>query len=148
MPPEPGAELAIVYTGSVAPQAREAFEAIREEVPGAGLLAVTSADRLNAGWSAAEKARQSGESAAPSWVERLLAPMARDAELVSVLDGHPATLGWLGSVRGHRMQTLGVEHFGQSGSLSDLHARYRIDTDAILDACATALVERWRGTPR
>lgn len=146
--PQPGAELAVVYTGAVAPQAIEAFEAIREEVPGAGLLAVTSADRLNAGWTAAEKARQSGQSGDPSWVERLLAPMARDAALVSVLDGHPATLGWLGSVRGHRMHPLGVEHFGQSGSLSDLYARYRIDTDAILDACAAALVERRHGTPR
>jgi pyruvate dehydrogenase E1 component len=65
-----------------------------------------------------------------------------------VLDGHPATLAWLGAVRGHRVQSLGVEHFGQSGSLSDLYAAYRIDTDAILDACARALVERRKGTPR
>jgi pyruvate dehydrogenase E1 component len=147
-PPADGGELAIVYTGAAAPQAEAAFEAIREEVPGAGLLAVTSADRLNAGWTAAEKARQTGGAHQPSWVERLLSPLARDAALVTVLDGHPATLAWLGSVRGHRVQALGVEHFGQSGTLSDLYASYRIDADAILDACATALVERRRGTPR
>jgi pyruvate dehydrogenase E1 component len=147
-PPENGGELAIVYTGATAPQAEAAFAAIREEVPGAGLLAVTSADRLNAGWTAAEKARQTGGGHAPSWVERLLSPLARDAALVTVLDGHPATLAWLGAVRGHRVQALGVEHFGQSGTLSDLYASYRIDEDAILDACATALVERRRGTPR
>jgi len=35
-----------------------------------------------------------------------------------------------------------VEHFGQSGTVSELHASYRIDTDAILDACAAALLER------
>jgi pyruvate dehydrogenase E1 component len=147
-PPADGGELAIVYTGATAPQAEAAFAAIREEVPGAGLLAVTSADRLNAGWTAAEKARQTGGGHAPSWVERLLSPLARDAALVTVLDGHPATLAWLGAVRGHRVQALGVEHFGQSGTLSDLYASYRIDEDAILDACATALVERRRGTPR
>jgi len=144
-PPAPGTELAIVYSGALAPEAIAAHGALAEDLPGAGLLAVTSADRLNAGWSAAEKARQAGDTAARCHVETLLAPLAPDAALVSVLDGHPATLGWLGSVKGHRMQALGVEHFGQSGDLADLYAHYRIDTDAILDACAAALVERARG---
>jgi len=141
-PPAPGAELAIVYTGAVAPEALAAYEAVLEDIPDAGLLAVTSADRLNAGWSAAEKARQQGNAGAISHVESLLAPLAPDAALVSVLDGHPATLGWLGSVAGHRMQALGVEHFGQSGDLPDLYAHYRIDTESILDACAAACLGR------
>jgi len=145
-PPAEGGELAIVYTGAVAPQALAAHEALREEVPGAGLLAVTSADRLHAGWAAAQKARQGGaEDGVPrAAVEELLAPLAPDATLVTVLDGHPATLAWLGAVHGHRVQALGVEHFGQSGTLSDLHQHYRIDEDAILDACAAALVARRR----
>lgn len=142
--PAPGCELAVVYTGAVAPQAIAAYEAIAEEVPGAGLLAVTSADRLNAGWTAAEKARQTGGDGGVAAVERLLAPLAADAALVTVLDGHPATLAWLGSVRGHTVQALGVEHFGQSGSLPDLYRHYRIDEEAILDACAAALVARRR----
>ncbi|RDD63926.1 transketolase [Ferruginivarius sediminum] len=146
--PAPGAELAIVYTGAVAPQAIAAYESLLEEVPGAGLLAITSADRLNAGWGAAEKARQTGAGTAPSAVEELLAPLAADASLVTVLDGHPATLSWLGSVRGHRVEGLGVEHFGQSGALSDLHRHYRIDEEAILDACAAALVARRCGLAR
>jgi pyruvate dehydrogenase E1 component len=146
--PAPGAELAIVYTGAVAPQAIAAYESLEEEVPGAGLLAVTSADRLNAGWGAAEKARQTGAGDAPSAVEKLLAPLAADASLVTVLDGHPATLSWLGSVRAHRVEGLGVEHFGQSGTLGDLHRHYRIDEEAILDACAAALVARRRGQAR
>src|SRR6185295_8130093 len=102
-----------------------------EEVPGAGLLVVTSADRLNAGWHAALKARQHGEAAATCEVETLLSPLAADAGLVTVLDGHPATLSWLGAVRGHAVQALGVEHFGQSGDLPDLYRHYRIDVDAI-----------------
>ena len=68
--------------------------------PGAGLMAVTSADRLNAGWHAARKARRSGDATATSHVERLLAPLDRRARLVTVLDGHPATLSWLGGVNG------------------------------------------------
>jgi pyruvate dehydrogenase E1 component len=142
--PAPGAELAIVYSGAVAPEALAAWEQAAEDVPGAGLLAVTSADRLNAGWTAADRGRQSGRSDDPSWIETLLAPMAPDAALVTVHDAHPAALGWLGSVRGHRTQSLGVEHFGQTGTLDELYRTYRIDTDAILDAVAQALVDRAR----
>ena len=57
-PPAEGADLAIVYTGAVAPEAIAAHAALIEDVPGAGLLAVTSADRLNAGWHAAERVRR------------------------------------------------------------------------------------------
>ncbi len=141
-PPTPGAELAIVYSGAVAPEALEAHGRVLEDLPGAGLLAVTSADRLNAGWHAAERARQTGQRDALSHVERLLQPLAGDAGLVTVTDGHPATLGWLGSVCGHRVQALGVEHFGQSGDLPDLYRRYGLDADSILAACASACLGR------
>lgn len=141
--PAPGAELAIVYTGVVAPEALAAWEQVVEDSPGAGLLAVTSADRLNAGWHAAERSRQAGDGlGAASHVETLLREIAPDAALVTVTDGHPAALSWLGGVLGHRVKPLGVEHFGQSGDLPDLFAKYRIDTDAILDASAAALLAR------
>lgn len=135
--PEPGAELALVYCGVIASEALAAYEAVAEDIPGAGLLAVTSPDRLNAGWSAAMRARESGRVDAVSEIERLLRPLAPDAGLVTVIDGHPATLAWLGSVYGHRVQAMGVEHFGQSGNIPDLYRLHRIDADAILDACAS-----------
>ena len=144
-PPDPGAELAIAYSGAVAAEAISAHRDILDDVLGAGLLAVTSADRLNAGWHAAEHARQAGHPAARSQVERLLDGLAPDATLVTVIDGHPATLSWLGAVAGHRVQALGVEHFGQSGDLADLYRTYRIDADAILEACAAACLTRLRG---
>ena len=143
-PPAPGAELAIVYSGVVAPEALAAYDAILEDLPGSGLLAVTSADRLNAGWHAAEQARRGGHHDARSWVESLLAPLAPEAGLVTLLDGHPAGLSWLGAVAGHRVQALGVEHFGQSGDAADLYRRYRIDREAVLDACAAACLARGR----
>ncbi len=141
-PPAAGAELALAYAGVVAPEALAAHDELLEDMPGAGLLAVTSADRLNAGWHAAERARQSGIPEARSHVEALLAPLAPDAGLVTLVDGHPASLSWLGSVRGHQVQALGVEHFGQSGDLDDLYRHYRIDVAAILDACAAAALQR------
>ena len=129
-----------------------AWEALAEDIPGAGLLAVTSADRLNAGWAAAQRARQSAAPIAGSsppnalsHIENLLAPLAPDAGLVTVIDGHPATLSWLGAVYGHRTHSLGVEHFGQSADIPDLYRAHRIDTDAILDACAKIGLERLAG---
>ena len=142
IPPGQGAELAVIYCGAVAGQALQAHAQILEDVPGAGLLAVTSADRLNAGWQAALKARQMGRPPRAAAIENLLRPLAPGAGLVTVIDGHPATLGWLGSVHGHRVQALGVEHFGQSGDIPDLYHHHRIDTDAILDAAAAALLRR------
>ncbi len=73
-------------------------------------------------------------------IERILAPLAPGAALVTVLDGHPATHAWLGSVRGQRVVPLGVDHFGQAGDIPDLYRAYGLDTDAILDACAQALL--------
>jgi pyruvate dehydrogenase E1 component len=140
VPPAPGARMALAYQGPVAPEAEAAFAEISAEVPGAGLLAITSPDRLHAGWLAAARARRGGERGALSHVEKILAPLARDAALVTILDGHPAAHSWLGAVRGQRVVPMGVDHFGQSGDIPDLYREYGLDTDAILDACAQALL--------
>jgi pyruvate dehydrogenase E1 component len=139
-PPAPGARLALVYSGAIAPEALAAFEAIAEDMPEAGLLAVTSPDVLHADWTAAGRARWTGGEARASTAERLLADLAQDAVLVTVLDGSPAALSWLGSVRGQRVRALGMETFGQSGDLPDLYAKYRLNSDAIIDACADLLI--------
>ena len=70
-----------------------------------------------------------------------MAPLAPGARLVTALDGHPAALSWLGSVASHRVVSLGVESFGQSGDIPDLYRHYRLDSDAIVDATARACLE-------
>ncbi|MCO6416717.1 transketolase [Siccirubricoccus sp. KC 17139] len=143
VPPAPGARIAIAYQGPVAPEAMAAFEELRGEEPGAGLLAITSPDRLHAEWLAARRKARQGDGhrfGAPSHVESLLAPMAPGSALVTVLDGHPAAHAWLGAVRGQRVVPLGVDHFGQAGDIPDLYREYGLDSDAILDACAQALL--------
>lgn len=140
VPPAPGARIAIAYMGPVAPEAQAAFEALREEEPGAGLLAVTSPDRLHQGWLDARRRARGGPGAAPSHVEALLAPLAPGAGIVTALDGHPAALDWLGGVRGQRIAALGVDRFGQAGDIPALYAEYGLDEAAILDACAQLLL--------
>jgi len=99
-----------------------------------GVLAVTSADRLSAGWHAAQRAREQGDRGVRSRVEELLCVLPRDAALVTVTDGYPESLSWLGGVCGHRVRALGVEHFGQSGSIGELYGHYGLDVNAILAA--------------
>ncbi|MFC3725741.1 transketolase [Neoaquamicrobium sediminum] len=136
--PGPNAEVIIAYTGVVATEAIEATGMLGEDRRDVGLLAITSADRLNAGWTAAQRAREAGLAYATSHVERLLSDIPAHCSIVTVIDGHPATLGWLGSVHGHRLRPLGIEHFGQTGSIAELYRHYGIDALGIV-AAAEAL---------
>ena len=61
--------------------------------------------------------------------------VSRDATIVTVVDAHPTTLSWIGSVCGHRVRPLGVQTFGQSGDLVDLYREYEVDANAIVDRC-------------
>ena len=138
--PEAGSKLAIAYVGAIAPEALEAWEALREDVPGLGLLAVTSPDLLHRDWSAANALRGAGNTRQPCHIETLLAPLASDAGIVTLIDGSPAALSWLGSVRGQRVSPLGIDRFGQTGDLPDLYRTYRLDPDAVFDAAAEIIL--------
>lgn len=135
--PEPSTSLAIVYMGAVAPEAIEAAGLLAEDRRGVGVLAVTSADRLSAGWHGAQRAREYGRGDAVAHVETLLAALPRDAAIITVCDAYPETLSWIGGVLGHRVRALGAEHFGQSGSIPEIYAHYRLDANAIFAAAET-----------
>jgi pyruvate dehydrogenase E1 component len=132
--PGPNCDVVIAYQGTVATEAIAAAGRIAEGRRDVGVLAVTSADRLNAGWTAARRARARGHLQAESLIERLLAALPRHCTLITVIDGHPATLSWLGAVAGHRSVPLGVEHFGQTGTIADLYRHFAIDAAAIVSA--------------
>lgn len=132
--PGPNAEVVVAYQGAIAPEAIAATGLMAEDRRDVGLLAITSADRLQAGWNAAQTLREGGRPDASSHVERLLADLPAHCGLVTVLDGHPATLGWLGSVHGHRTRALGVSRFGQTGTIADLHRHFGIDAQGIATA--------------
>ena len=144
VPPRTDTEIAVVYCGALAPEARAAHGALLEDLPGTALLAVTSADLLYQDWTRSLQAGCTDPTPSSSHVGRLLAQLPDGAGLVTVLDGHPATLAWLGSVRGQRVAALGVTHFGQSGDVPDLYRLHRIDRDAILDAAAGLVADRRR----
>ena len=138
--PDAGSEAAIVAMGAVMPEALAAWAGLREDIPGLGLLSVTSPDLLHRGWTAAQAARWAGERK-PSHIETLLSQLGRNAGLVTIADAAPASLSWLGGVLGQRVAPLGVERFGQTGNLVDLYAAYRLDGAAITEAAAEILLQ-------
>lgn len=87
--PAPGAEAAIIFTGAIAPEALAAWDMLIEDMPGLGLLNITSPDLLHRGWSARGAARWTGETTTPSHVEQLLSALSPGAGLVTVIDGSP-----------------------------------------------------------
>jgi pyruvate dehydrogenase E1 component len=132
--PGPNAEVVVAYAGALAPEAIEAVGLMAEDRRDIGLLAITSADRLNAGWTASQRARERGVSHARSHIERLLDAVPAKCGLITVMDGHPATLAWLGAVNGHRTRSLGVEHFGQTGTIAEIYRHFGIDARGIMRA--------------
>ena len=114
----------IVYTGVLAQEAHEAHA----EIGHSALLAITSPDRLYNDWQ---------DKGANAHIYKLLKQVPRGAKIITVLDGHPASLAWLGSVHGHQTRPLGVNTFGQTGSVQGLYKAYGIDTAAIVRACKT-----------
>ena len=140
--PDPSSNLAIVFMGAVAPEAIEAAGLLSEDGRGVGVLSVTSADRLSAGWHGVQRARRMGEEDAVCHAEVLLSELPRDARIITVCDAFPESLSWLGSVQGHRVHALGVEQFGQSGSIGELYQHFGLDVNTILRAA-----ERVTGRP-
>jgi len=132
--PTPNTEVIIAYQGCVAPEAIEAAGRIGNDRRDVAVLAITSADRLHSGWTAARRARARGYVDAQSQIERLMSNVPSYAQVITVTDGHPATLAWIGGVCGHVTTPLGVEHFGQTGAVSDLYRHFQIDADAIVRA--------------
>ncbi len=134
--PALSSEAAIIFTGAIVPEVLEAYEALKGDIPGLGLLNVTSPDLLHRDWLAARARHWQGKAPQASHVETLLAPLAAHAGLVTIIDGAPSALSWLGGVRGMRTSPLGTDRFGQTGDLPDLYRLYRLDAEAIIDATA------------
>jgi len=138
--PSGDAKTAIAFTGAIAPEVLAAYDVLVEDLPGLGLLNVTSPDLLHREWSASNAAPWARGERSGSHAETLLSALNPGAGLVTIIDGSPSALSWLGGVRGMRVSPLGTDRFGQTGDLPDLYRVYRLDPEAIVDAVANLFV--------
>ena len=115
--------------GAVVPEALAAADELAAAGIEADVLCLTSADLVFRAW----RARQ-GLGAAEEDILDVLLPADRVAPIVTVLDGHPHTLSFLGAVRGAPIACLGVSDFSQSGDVQDLYRHFGIDADTVVGA--------------
>jgi len=130
----------LLASGAVIPEALAAAEALLDEGVYANVINVTSPDRLYRGYQAALHRAIGGNGfpdAGP--LGAVLPPAERVAPIVTVLDGHPQSLAWVGGALGTRVLPLGVTRFGESGARADLYHACSIDTDAIVEAALLAI---------
>jgi pyruvate dehydrogenase E1 component len=130
----------LVTMGAVTPQALAASTQLREEGIYANVIQVTGPDRLYEGW----RAYLNEGAAQTPYLHVLFPPQERHA-VVSVIDGHPLTLQWIGEALGVPQVALGVTKFGESGDIESLYRAMGIHADDIVAAVGRLIVDGVRG---
>jgi pyruvate dehydrogenase E1 component len=125
----PDPAVTIVAVGAMLTEALEAADRLAEIGVAADVVNLTSPDLI----FRAVQSRQ-GLDDAPSWILNAVLPADRATPLVTVLDGHPHTLSFLGGVHRVRSVHLGVTQFGQSGDLQSVYRHHGIDTGSVVGA--------------
>jgi pyruvate dehydrogenase E1 component len=133
----------IVTTGAMAPEALAAADELDAEGVQASVIHLTSPDRTYRSWRAgfAQSTATARVVRTPSHLHRLISHHERTRPIVSVHDAASHSLAWLGSAIGTRQYTLGVDRFGESGTIADLHELTGIDAGSIVNAALIALTE-------
>jgi pyruvate dehydrogenase E1 component len=124
-------DIAIAAMGAVVPEAVAAADTLAEEAGiAADVVCVTSPDML----FRSLQARAGLGEGDPHTLARLF---PHDVPIVTLLDGHPHTLAFLGS----RIACLGVQRFGQSGDIDELYEHHQIDAESVVGAALDLLDE-------
>lgn len=139
----------IVTTGAMAPEALAAAIELDAEGVQASVIHLTSPDRVYRSWRAgfAQSAATARVVRTPSHLHWLITHDERTRPIVSVHDAASHSLAWLGSAIGTRQYTLGVDRFGESGTIAELHELTGIDTGSIVNAALIAITESTHQPP-
>lgn len=142
-PPDGRPGVTVVTTGAMAPEALAAANELDREGVQASVIQLTSPDRVYRSWRAgfALSTATARVVRAPSHLHRLVPHDERRRPIVSVHDAASHSLSWLGSALGTHQYTLGVDRFGESGTIADLHELTGIDAGSIVNAALIALAE-------
>ncbi|HEY2551778.1 MAG TPA: 1-deoxy-D-xylulose-5-phosphate synthase N-terminal domain-containing protein [Streptosporangiaceae bacterium] len=128
----------LVGSGAVLPEVLTAAAELSEEGIAATVVDVTSADRLYRAW---QRTLRHGvrTATAPSVPGALRTVFPDRAPIVTVQDAASHAMSWLGSALGVPAVSLGVDSFGQSGSVADLYRAHDLDAGSIVNAALAAL---------
>jgi pyruvate dehydrogenase E1 component len=137
----PGRNVAHIFaSGAIIPEALAASEELIHEGVHANVINVTSADRLFRGYQESLLSALRGpEFPRPGPISSVVPDAERSCPIVTVLDGHPHALAWVGGALGATVLPLGVSRFGESGTQPDLYEACSIDKASIVEAVLLAL---------
>ena len=134
----------IITTGAMAPDALVAADELDHEGVAASVIHLTSPDRAYRSWRAGFAASTASGSVVrrPSHLHRLVPRAQRRHPIVSVHDAASHSLAWIGSALGTQQYALGVDRFGESGTIAELHAATGISAANIVNAALIAISEQ------
>ncbi|MEW6471243.1 MAG: pyruvate dehydrogenase [Actinomycetota bacterium] len=119
----------LVGMGVVLPEVVAAADELGSVGIGVDIVCLTSADLVFRAYQARRGLRVGDDGI----LDRLF-PADRATPIVTVLDGHPHTLAFLGGIAGRPTTGLGVSDFGRSGDVPDLYRHFGIDPSTIVGA--------------
>ena len=125
--------------GAMVPEALLAGDLLQCEGVYSNIINVTGPGPLYRHFQELAHAALRNEADTADFLSDVLREEERTVPVVTVVDGHPHTLAWLGSALGTRVHPLGVVAFGQSGGLSDVYREHQIDVESIGRACRRAV---------
>jgi pyruvate dehydrogenase E1 component len=141
--PDESPDTVILATcGAMTPEVLRAAELLEaDEGVSTGVLCLSSPDRLYEDWRRCRLVhlRDLNARREASHLERLIPPALRAAPIVTVIDGASHALAFLGSCLGARIVPLGVDSFGQVGSLAAVYDAYDLSPEAVATAALIAL---------
>jgi pyruvate dehydrogenase E1 component len=126
-------QVEIWATGVMVPQAVQASKDLVGDGVFASVVNCVSPDLVHRAWSASVR----GDTSALQPLQESIG--FGSARVVTVIDGHPSALSWIGSMLGVKAWPLGVTRFGESGNREQMYAAAAIDAESISDACFRAL---------
>ncbi|HSY19955.1 MAG TPA: hypothetical protein VK815_16545, partial [Candidatus Acidoferrales bacterium] len=137
---EPGKNVVHIFAvGALVPEAVAASRQLLEQGVYANVFNVTGAGPLYREYQSAVHAAMSGTQPGKNLLEELVPAAERAVPVVTVVDGHPHSMAWIGAALKTLTIPLGVAGFGQSGTVAELYVEYKIDAANIQAACRQAL---------
>ncbi len=140
-PTDKPTDLIIAATGSVVPEALAAAKLLEAEGINAVVIDICSPDRIYRGWrSAQQNATRHGVTTRDvGHLGKLLHESERRLPILTVQDAASHSLAWLGSVYGARTVPVGVDEFGQSGTIAELYGIFDLLPEQLVNAALLAV---------
>ena len=137
---QPGVNAVHLFScGAIVPEAVEASRQLLEEGVFANVINVTGPGPLYRRFQESVRDTIRANGGASPFLADVIPMDERGAPAVTVVDGHPHSLGWIGGALSTATFPLGVTRYGQSGNPAELYREYEIDADSIMAACFGAL---------